>query len=343
MENRKLRVGITHGDINGISYEVLLKALENPGMAEMCTPVVYGSAKIASFYRKNVKDMPEVKLTVIESAADADPAQARNYIINVVPEDTAVTPGDATKAGGNAALAALERATADLREGLIDVLVTCPINKNAIHGDDFEFPGHTEYLQARLGGENDKAMMIMASEDLRVALVTIHSPIAAVSGGITKDAVRDSIEAFGRSLVADFGIHSPRIAVLGLNPHAGERGINYTAGLPYVRTSPDHGTAYDIVCRGEADPQSLREAIYAAIDIYRNRQREAEATANPLRKQNFDRGSDRVPKEKKEKDTKEKPRKEPKEPREPKPRKEEAPKAPDATETTAAPADPSQE
>lgn len=408
MENRKLRVGITHGDINGISYEVLLKALENPGMAEMCTPVVYGSAKIASFYRKNVKDMPEVKLTVIEAAADADPAQARNYIINVVPEDTAVTPGEATKAGGNAALAALERATADLREGLIDVLVTCPINKNAIHGDDFEFPGHTEYLQARLGGENDKAMMIMASEDLRVALVTIHSPIAAVSGGITKDAVRDSIEAFGRSLVVDFGIHSPRIAVLGLNPHAGdggvigseeteiiapaiaeankkrlvafgpypadgffaggaykkfdgilamyhdqgltpfkllagERGINYTAGLPYVRTSPDHGTAYDIVCRGEADPQSLREAIYAAIDIYRNRQREAEATANPLRKQNFDRGSDRVPKEKKEKDTKEKPRKEPKEPREPKPRKEEASKAPDAPETTAAPADPSQE
>ena len=220
--------------------------------------------------------------------------------------------------------------------------------------------------------------------------------------------MRDSIEAFGRSLVADFGIHSPRIAVLGLNPHAGdggvigseeteiiapaiaeankkrlvafgpypadgffaggaykkfdgilamyhdqgltpfkllagERGINYTAGLPYVRTSPDHGTAYDIVCRGEADPQSLREAIYAAIDIYRNRQREAEATANPLRKQNFDRGSDRVPKEKKEKDTKEKPRKEPKEPREPKPRKEEASKAPDTPETTAATADPSQE
>ncbi len=392
MENRKLRVGITHGDINGIGYEVLLKTLENPGIAEICTPVVYGSAKIASFYRKNIKDLPEVRLTVVESAADADPSQARNYIINVVPEDTPVNPGEATKAGGNAALAALERATADLREGLIDVLVTCPINKNAIHGDDFEFPGHTEYLQSRLGGEGDKAMMIMAAEGLRVALVTIHSPLSDVSGNITREAVLKGIEQLAASLVADFGVHSPRIAVLGLNPHAGdggvigseetdviapaiaeanrkrilafgpypadgffaggaytkfdgilamyhdqgltpfkliagERGINYTAGLPYVRTSPDHGTAYDIVCRGEADPQSLREAIYAAIDIYRNRGREAEATANPLRKQNFDRGSDRVPKEKKEKDVREKPRqsKEPKEPKEPKPRKEEAP------------------
>lgn len=367
MENRKLRVGITHGDINGIGYEVLLKTLENPGMAEMCTPVVYGSAKIASFYRKNIKELPEVKFTIIESAADADTEQARNYMVNVVPEDTPVNPGEATKAGGAAALAALERATSDLRDGLIDVLVTCPINKNAIHGDDFAFPGHTEYLQSRLGGDDDRAMMIMAGEGLRVALVTIHSPLAGVKEGITRQAVCEAIEALHASLVADFGIHAPRIAVLGLNPHAGdggvigseeseiiapaiaeaakkrilafgpypadgffaggayrkfdgilamyhdqgltpfkllagERGINYTAGLPFVRTSPDHGTAYDITLRGEADPQSLREAIYAAIDIWHNRRREAEATANPLKKQNFDRGSDRVPKEKKEKE-----------------------------------------
>lgn len=366
MDHKKLRVGITHGDINGISYEVLLKALENPGIAEICTPVVYGSAKIASYYRKNIKEMPEVKFTIIDSADQADPSSQLNYIINVVPEDTPVNPGEATKAGGAAALAALERATADLRDGLIDVLVTCPINKNAIHGDDFEFAGHTEYLQDRLGAEGDKAMMIMAAGGLRVALVTIHEPITGVAPMISREAVLDSILRFNDSLVKDFGIHAPRIAVLGLNPHAGDGGvigseetdiiapaiadacakrvlafgpypadgffagggyrkfdgilamyhdqgltpfkllagdggINFTAGLPYVRTSPDHGTAYDITLRGEADPQSLREAIYAAIDIYHNRLREAEATANPLKKQTFDRGSDRVPKEKKEK------------------------------------------
>ncbi|MCM1521618.1 MAG: 4-hydroxythreonine-4-phosphate dehydrogenase PdxA [Muribaculaceae bacterium] len=366
MENRKLRVGITHGDINGISYEVLLKALENPGIAEMCTPVVYGSAKVASFWRKAIKDLPEVKFTTIESAADVDPAQPRTYIINVIPEDTPVNPGEPTKSAGTAALAALDRATADLRDGLIDVLVTCPINKAAIHGEEFAFPGHTEYLEARLGADGDKAMMIMASENLRVALVTIHTPLADVKEGVTVESVRSSIEALNRSLVNDFGVHAPRIAVLGLNPHAGDGGvigseetdiiapaiaeaykkkilafgpypadgffagggykkfdgilamyhdqgltpfkllaldggINFTSGLPYVRTSPDHGTAYDIAGRGDADPQSLREAIYAAIDIYHNRIREAQATANPLRKQNFDRGSDRVPREKKEK------------------------------------------
>ncbi len=367
MESRKLRVGITHGDINGIGYEVLLKALEHPGITDICTPVVYGSAKIAAFYRKTAKDMPDVKLTIIEEASEADTSQARNYIINVVPEDTPVNPGETTKAAGTAALAALERAVADLRGGLIDVLVTCPINKNAIHGEEFDFAGHTEYLQSRLGGEGDKAMMIMASEGLRVALVTIHRPLSEVGEGVTTASVLEAIETFNRSLIADFGIHSPRIAVLGLNPHAGdggvigseetdiiapaiaeagkkrifafgpypadgffasgsyrrfdgvlamyhdqgltpfkliagERGINYSAGLPVVRTSPDHGTAFDIAGKGVADPQSLREAIYAAIDIYRNRRREAEATANPLKKQNFDRGSERVPKEKKEKE-----------------------------------------
>lgn len=366
MENNKLRVGITHGDINGISYEVLVKALENPDIAELCTPVVYGSAKIASFWRKAVKDLPEVKFAIIDSAGEADPAQPRNYIINVVPEDTPVNPGEATKAAGAAALAALERATADLKEGLIDVLVTCPINKNAIHGDDFAFQGHTEYLQDRLAaGPADKAMMIMAAGNLRVALMTIHTPLADVKDQITTEGVCSAIRAFNSSLINDFGIHAPRIAVLGLNPHAGDggvigseeseiiapavaeaykekilafgpypadgffaggnytkfdgvlamyhdqglipfkllagdSGVNFTAGLPYVRTSPDHGTAYDIAGRGVADEQSLRQAIYAAIDIYRNRLREAEATANPLRKQYFDRGSDRVPKEKKE-------------------------------------------
>ena len=332
MENRKIKVGITHGDINGIGYEIILKTLEDPRIAEICTPIVYGSAKIAASYRK-LMELPEVKFTTITSPADA--TADHNYIINVVDENVTPEPGRCTPAGGSAALAALERAATDLREGAIDVLVTCPISKDAIHGDEFSFPGHTEFLQDRLNdGSDPKAMMIMAGEGLRVALVTIHESLADVTPKVTKGAVLDSIMRFNKSLIADFGIHSPRIAVLSLNPHAGdngvigsedneivapavaeaykkfdgvlamyhdqglipfkllmaERGVNYTAGLLCVRTSPDHGTAFDIAGSGQADPQSLREAIYMALDIYRNRQREAEATANPLRKQNFDRG-----------------------------------------------------
>lgn len=353
MENRKIKVGITHGDINGIGYEIILKTLEDPRIAEICTPIVYGSAKIAASYRK-LMELPEVKFTTITSPAEA--TADTNYIINVVDENVTPEPGRCTPTGGSAALAALERATVDLREGAIDVLVTCPISKDAIHGDVFSFPGHTEFLQDRLNdGSGPKAMMIMAGEGLRVALVTIHESLADVTPKVTKTAVIDSIMRFNQSLIADFGIHSPRIAVLSLNPHAGdngvigtednetvapaiaeaykkrvfafgpypadgffgsgaykkfdgvlamyhdqglipfkllmaERGVNYTAGLPRVRTSPDHGTAFDIAGTGQADPQSLREAIYMALDIYRNRQREAEATANPLRKQNFDRG-----------------------------------------------------
>lgn len=367
MERKKLRVGITHGDINGIGYEVLLKTLESFSVADICTPVVYGSAKIAAFYRKAIADIPDVKLSVIDSAAQVETDRPRCYIINVVPEDTPVNPGEITKAAGEAAVAALDRATADLRAGLIDVLVTCPINKNAIHGRDFDFPGHTEYLENCFGGQGRKAMMIMAAEGLRVALVSIHSPIAQVPQSISVDSVTEAIEAFARSLTADFAVHAPRIAVLALNPHAGDggvigseerdfiipaieeanrrrilafgpypadgffasgaydkfdgilamyhdqgltpfkllagnRGFNFTAGLPFVRTSPDHGTAFDIAGRGVADPQSLREAIYAAIDIYHNRISEAEAVANPLKKQFFDRGSDRSAKAKKEAD-----------------------------------------
>lgn len=360
-------MGITHGDINGIGYETLLKTFEDTRMGEICTPVVYGSAKIASYYRKAM-NLPEVKFTQVSSPSETDPAGERVYMINVVPEDTRIEPGQSTPEGGAAALEALRRAVADLRDGEIDVLVTCPINKHAIHGENFDFPGHTEFLQAELGDGRDKAMMIMCAEGLRVALVTIHDPLKDVASKVTRESVARALEAFSSSLVKDFGIHSPRIAVLSLNPHAGdggvigsedseiiapaiedaskkkvlafgpyasdglfgsgsyrkfdgilamyhdqgltpfkllagENGVNFTAGLKYVRTSPDHGTAYDIAGKGVADPQSLREAIYAAMDIYRNRLREEEATANPLRKQNFDRGSDRVPREREPKES----------------------------------------
>ncbi len=357
--DKKIKVGITHGDINGIGYEVLLKALGDTRITELCTPVIYGSAKIANYYRKGM-ELPEFKLFQIDSPDSA--ATDEINIINVVGEDCKLEPGQPTPNSGKAALAALERAVSDLRDGLIDVLVTAPINKKTIHSDDFNFPGHTEYLQDRLG-EGHQAMMIMCAEGLRVALVTIHEPISNVAGSITSKGITDKLVAFNRSLVEDFDIHGPRIAVLSLNPHAGdggiigseeteiiapaieeamkrkvlafgpyapdgffgsgnytkfdgvlamyhdqgltpfkvlagERGVNFTAGLPYVRTSPDHGTAYDIVGQGKADEQSMREAIYSAIDIYRNRRREAAATANPLRRQSYDKGNDKLPVEK---------------------------------------------
>jgi len=336
--DKKIKVGITHGDINGIGYEVLLKALGDTRITELCTPVIYGSAKIANYYRKGM-ELPEFKLFQIDSPDSA--ATDEINIINVVGEDCKLEPGQPTPNGGKAALAALERAVSDLRDGLIDVLVTAPINKKTIHSDDFNFPGHTEYLQDRLG-EGHQAMMIMCAEGLRVALVTIHEPISNVAGSITSKGITDKLVAFNRSLVEDFGIHGPRIAVLSLNPHAGdggiigseeteiiapaieeamkrkvlafgpyapdgffgsgnytkfdgvlamyhdqgltpfkvlagERGVNFTAGPPYVRTSPDHGTAYDIVGQGKADEQSMREAIYSAIDIYRKYAKEIDA------------------------------------------------------------------
>ena len=356
MNNRKIRVAITHGDINGISYEVILKALEDTRLLELCTPVVYGSAKIAAFYRKSL-DMPQLPFVQIESA---DAIKDGSYnIINVVGEDTKIEPGVSSETAGRAAFAALERAVTDLRAGEVDVLVTAPINKKNIQSDTFKFPGHTEYLEASLGNEGDKAMMILCNDSIRVALATIHIPLADVPKSLSTDLIAERIRTLNASLRRDFGIPSPRIAVLSLNPHAGEEGllgseerdiiipaieeakdrkilafgpyavdgffgigrfvkfdgilamyhdqglapfkalamdngINFTAGLPFVRTSPAHGTGYDIAGRGEASPESLRQAIYAAIDFFRNRQREDAATRHPLRRQYYDKGSDNV-------------------------------------------------
>lgn len=357
-QDKKIKVGITHGDINSIAYEVILKALEDERLLELCDVIVYGSARIARDHGA-IMELPEVKFNVIESPEDA--RTDRFNIINVVPDDMQLNIGQSTETAGQAAFTALERAVADLRNGEIDVLVTAPINKHNIHSTSFTFPGHTEYLESSLGNPGD-ALMIMVSDRLKVALVTIHLPIENVAEHVTRDLVESSILRLEESLKADFGIHKPRIAVLSLDPHvgdngvigkadaeivapaiaeaknkkvlcfgpysadgffgsgaytkfdgvlamyhdqgltpfkliAGEEGINFTAGLPFVRTSPDHGTAYDIAGKGQADPASMRNAIYQAIDIYRNRQSHAEAIANPLRKQNFDRGSDKVPRE----------------------------------------------
>ncbi|MDE7468068.1 MAG: 4-hydroxythreonine-4-phosphate dehydrogenase PdxA [Muribaculaceae bacterium] len=352
----KLRVGITHGDINGVGYEVILKTLEDERMAELCTPIVYGSAKIAAAYRKQL-EIENVVLNRIDDAADA--RDGENNIVNVVPEELRSAPGESSPEAGEAALAALERAVDDLRQGKIDVLVTAPINKNNVQSENFHFPGHTEYLQDRLGQPGQEALMILCNERMRVALVTTHLPVSKIAESITREGVTTRIEEFNASLIRDFGIRAPRIAVLSLNPHAGDGGllgneeqeiiipaiedarkrgilafgpyaadgffgagrfvkfdgilamyhdqglapfkaltmddgINFTAGLPYVRTSPDHGTGYDIAGRGEASPDSMRAAIYAAIDIYRHRKAHDNAFRNPLRRQYHDKGNDNV-------------------------------------------------
>ncbi len=345
--DRKPRVGITHGDINGVGYEVIMKALEDNRILELCTPVIYGSAKIAAYYRKAL-GVPGIPLNQVRDAADARDEQYN--IINVVAEDTKVEPGFESPIAGAAARVALERAVDDLKNGGIDLLVTAPISKHSIHSDEFPYPGHTEFLAAA-AGDGARPLMIMCVPDgLRLALVTTHLPLSQVPEAITRASVLDKIKQFDSSLRRDFGLSRPRIAVLSLNPHAGEQGmlgteeadaiapaiadaqnasincfgpyasdgffgnelykkfdgvlamyhdqgltpfktlamdcgVNFTAGLPFVRTSPDHGTAFDIAGQGVASPDSMRQAIYMAIDVARNRERYDASHANPLRRQ----------------------------------------------------------
>lgn len=351
----RIKVGITHGDFNGIGYEVILKALDDNRIFELCTPIIYGSAKIAAFYRKGME------LQGSQPVQIQDPSQARKdacNIINVIGQEAHIEPGASTKEAGEAAFAALERAVADLRSGAIDVLVTAPINKHNTQSELFSFPGHTEYLEASIG-DGARSLMVLFNERLRVALVTTHLPIAKVAGEITTKKILEKLELFNKSLIQDFGIVKPRIAVLALNPHSGEggmlgseendviapaigqavakkilafgpyaadgffgngmyskfdgvlamyhdqglapfktiameSGVNFTAGLPYVRTSPDHGTGYDIAGKNLASEESMRNAIYAAIDVFRSRATHADMTANPLRKQYHEKGRDNV-------------------------------------------------
>ncbi len=344
MEDKKIRVAITHGDTNGIGYEVILKTFEDPAILELCTPIIYGSPKIAAYHRKALN--LETNFSIINKAEEA--RDNRVNLLTCFDEETKVELGVATKEGGQAALIALDRAMTDFRSGLYDVLVTAPINKATIQSSGFKFPGHTEYIEASVG-EGHKALMILMNENLRVALVTTHLPIKDVAKAITKEAIMEKTTIFFQSLKRDFRISNPRIAVLALNPHAGdegvlgseeqtiikpaidelaakgiqafgpypadgffgsgnyhyfdgvlamyhdqglapfktiavEDGVNYTAGLPIVRTSPDHGTAFDIAGQGKADENSMRQAIYTAIDVFRNRQEYDAPLANPLPK-----------------------------------------------------------
>lgn len=352
MENCKIRVGITHGDINGVGYEVILKTFSDPTMLELCTPVVYGSPKVAAYHRKAMEI--QTSFSIVNSAEEVQ--DGRVNVVNCIEEELKVELTKPTPEAGKTALAALERALADYREGLFDVLVTAPINKHTIQSDAFHFPGHTEYIEERVG-EGQKALMILLKGDFRVALVTGHVPVRDIAGELTKELIMEKMEIFHRSLKKDFGIDNPRIAVFSLNPHAGDNGllgteeqeviipamkemiargvqcfgpypadgfmgsgnythfdgilamyhdqglapfkalamdegVNFTAGLPIVRTSPAHGTAYDIAGKGIASEDSFRQAVYVAMDVFRNRAWEKEISARPLRKQYYEKRDD---------------------------------------------------
>ncbi len=330
--NRKPIVGITQGDGNGIGYEVIIKSLADARILESFTPVIYGSSKIFGFYRKLIHNLEQMDTYVIQSAKDAKPKKIN--IVNCLPDNVFVEPGQSTPESAKSAIRALECAVADIKAGDIDVLVTAPINKRAMVSEGFGNTGHTEYLQKEFG-VGDVAMF-MVSDQLKIGVVTGHIPLKEVSSSITSEKIISKLRLMSASLKRDFGVIEPRIAVLGLNPHCGdggligneeekiilpavkkandegilafgpyspdgffglghyakfdatlamyhdqglspfkalafEDGVNFTAGLPVVRTSPDHGTAYEMAGRDEADPHSMMSSIYAAIDIFRKR------------------------------------------------------------------------
>lgn len=344
MEEQKIVVGITHGDVNGIGYEVILKALADSHILEICTPIIYGSPKVAAYHRK-VLNIEMAPFHQIRTAAEADSRKVN--IINCCDDEIRVELGKPSPQAGEAAFQALEAATSDLRAGLIDVLVTAPFNKETVQSEQFQFPGHTEYLAKQFDSRN--YLMLLVSESLRVGVVTGHVPISDVPNQITEQAILRKLRVLHRTLVADFAVTAPRIAVLGLNPHSGDNGVigteerdiiapalkkanndgitalgpysadgffgsglyskfdavlamyhdqglipfktltfdmgvNYTAGLSVVRTSPDHGTAYDIAGEDKASAQSMLQAIYLAIDTHRNRLIYDEISSNPLSK-----------------------------------------------------------
>ncbi len=332
MNNGKIVVGITQGDSNGIGYEVIIKALSDPRILDQFTPVIYGSSKLFSFYRKTIPEVEQMDTNAINSASEAHPKRVN--IVNCLPDSSYAEPGQATAESAKSAILALNAAVEELKAGKIDVLVTGPINKKAMSVEGFGFPGHTEYIQDAFGVK--EVAMFMVSHRLKLAVVTGHIPLKDVAANITEEKILGKLRLINQSLKQDFTIEHPRIAVLSLNPHSGdggllgseeqdiiipaikkateegilafgpfspdgyfglshyenfdatlamyhdqglspfkslsfEDGVNYTAGLPVVRTSPDHGTAYEMSGRDQADPLSMRSAIFTAIDIYRNR------------------------------------------------------------------------
>ena len=241
----KIRVGITQGDINGIGYEVILKTFSDPAMLELCTPVIYGSPKVVAYHRKAM-DL-QTNFCIINSATEIQDNKLN--IVNCSDEELKVELTKPTSEAGKAALDALEKALVEYQEGLFDVLVTAPINKHTIQSETFHFPGHTEYIQERVGAGN-KALMILLKGDFRVALVTGHVPVSEISKACTKELIMEKAEIFHRSLKKDFGIDSPRIAVFSLNPHAGDNGLLGTEEQQVIIPAIQELIAKGIQCFG---------------------------------------------------------------------------------------------
>ena len=340
-----VRIGITVGDVNGIGMEVIMKTFMDARMLQTCIPVVYGSVKLANYYRK-LLDANELNFQVINDAGDAN--TKRPNLINCLEDDVKIEPGSATAESGKYALASIDAALKDVMDGKLDAIVTAPIHKQSIAELKPGFTGHTGYLAERSGAKNH--LMLMVSPICKMGLVTEHLPLSEVSQAIGVERVYNKIMALNQSLMVDFSIRKPRIAVMALNPHAGEggqlgkeeseiiapairkandagvvaigpypadgffgtvqwrnfdavlsmyhdqglipfksmafdEGVNYTAGLPFVRTSPDHGTGFDIAGKNQADETSFRHAVYLACDIFRSRQQNEALRSGALRAQ----------------------------------------------------------
>ncbi|NTW31375.1 MAG: 4-hydroxythreonine-4-phosphate dehydrogenase PdxA [Bacteroidetes bacterium] len=341
--DERIKIGITQGDINGIGYEVIIKTLANPRILELCTPIVYGSSKVASYHRKTL-DVPEFNLNLIKNAKMA--VHKRANVINIIEEEVKIDIGTSTSIAGQLSLLSIKAALEDLKNNNIQALITAPINKKNIQSDKFNFPGHTEYIAEKFGTKD--YLMLMVSNNLRVGVVTGHIPLKDVPSTITQELVLSKLRILNESLDKDFGIKRGHIAILGLNPHCGDdgvigteeqdfiipainkakeegifafgpysadgffgsgnfskfdgilsmyhdqglapfktltfhNGVNYTAGLPIIRTSPAHGTAYELAGKNMSSPDSFREALYLALDICRNRKMHKNLTANPLK------------------------------------------------------------
>jgi len=343
-----IKIGITHGDVNGIGYEIIIKSFALPYFLDYCIPVVYGSSKVASYHKKTV-DVKDFMFNLVKNAESAK--EKRVNIVNVTEDEVKIDLGTSTEIAGKLSLMALEQAVDDLKKNHIDVLVTAPINKYNIQSAGFNFPGHTEYLAQKFN-VND-FLMLMVADELRIGTVTGHIPLKDVPSVLTSNLILKKIQILNKSLIEDFNIRKPKIAVLGLNPHASDcgllgneekdiimpaieksfnngiltfgpfpadgffnspdykkydgvlamyhdqglipfkilacdEGVNFTAGLPFVRTSPAHGTAYDITGKNIASHKSLSEAILLSIKIFQNRKEFKELTSNPLKFSNLE-------------------------------------------------------
>jgi len=341
---KKPKIGISIGDVNGIGLEVIIKALMDKRVTSICSPIIYGSSKTVTFH-KNLLKLDDFKFHHQSSAKNVKDDVVT--VVNVWEEDVNIKLGALDVAGGEYAFKSLDAALVDVKKGVIDALVTAPINKKAMQLSGFEFPGHTEYLTEESG--RDESLMLMVNDDLRVGLITNHIPVNAVPEALSEDLILAKINILERTLQQDFGIEKPKIAILALNPHASDagvigteeesviipailaakkaaqfvfgpfaadgffgsdqftkfdgvlamyhdqglipfkalsfgHGVNYTAGLDFIRTSPDHGTAFDIAGKNLASGASFQKALFTAIDISRSRKVYTESNANPLKR-----------------------------------------------------------